>query len=76
MPPSMLFFKADIADFTPWRLIRMKRQLLLSLGCILLLCGWLGAFLLNSIPQSNRLFILGPTLLLGIGMENVPMEGC
>ena len=47
---------------------QMKRQLLLALGCLMLLGGWLGAFLLNSVPQSSTLYILGPTLLLGIGM--------
>ena len=46
----------------------MKRQLLLASGCIMLLAGWLSAFLLNSVPQSSSLYILGPTLLLGVGM--------
>ncbi|MDA3903618.1 MAG: PQQ-dependent sugar dehydrogenase [Desulfuromusa sp.] len=46
----------------------MKRQLLLALGCIMLLAGWLSAFLLNSVPQNSSLYILGPTLLLGVGM--------
>jgi glucose/arabinose dehydrogenase len=46
----------------------MKKQLLLALGTLLLLTGWLSAFLLNSVPQQKTFFILGPTLLLGIGM--------
>lgn len=46
----------------------MKRQLLLALGCIMLLAGWLSAFLLKSAPQDSSLYILGPTLLLGVGM--------
>lgn len=46
----------------------MKKQLLLALGTLLLLAGWLSAFLLNSVPQQKTFFILGPTLLLGIGM--------
>lgn len=46
----------------------MRKQLLLALGVLLLLAGWLSAFLLNSIPQNRSLYILGPTLLLGVGM--------
>ncbi len=46
----------------------MKKKLLLTLGCILLLSGWFSAFLLNSLPQYSNLYILGPTLLLGFGM--------
>lgn len=46
----------------------MKKQLLLTLGVLLLLTGWLSAFLLTSVPQQKSLFILGPTLLLGGGM--------
>ncbi|WP_321391485.1 PQQ-dependent sugar dehydrogenase [uncultured Desulfuromusa sp.] len=46
----------------------MKRQLLLATGCSMLLAGWLSAFLLNSDPQKSTLYIIGPTLLLGIGM--------
>ena len=46
----------------------MKKQLLLVLGVLLLLAGWLCAFLLNSMPQNRTLYILGPTLLLGVGM--------
>ncbi|MEE4254081.1 MAG: PQQ-dependent sugar dehydrogenase [Desulfuromusa sp.] len=46
----------------------MKRQLLLAIGSSMLLAGWLSAFLLNTIPQSSTLYIIGPTLLLGVGM--------
>ncbi|MCW8858633.1 MAG: PQQ-dependent sugar dehydrogenase [Deltaproteobacteria bacterium] len=46
----------------------MKRQLLLALGVLLLLAGWLSAFLLNSSSQESTIYILGPTLLLGVGM--------
>ncbi len=46
----------------------IKKQLLLALGCIMLLAGWLSAFLLGSTPQTRPLYILGPTLLLGFGM--------
>ena len=46
----------------------MKRQLLLVIGCSMLLAGWLTAFLLNTVPQSSTLYIIGPTLLLGVGM--------
>lgn len=46
----------------------MKKKFLLLLGTTLLLGGWLSAFLLNSIPQQNSLYIIGPTLLLGCGM--------
>lgn len=46
----------------------MKRQLLLIAGMILLLSGWFSAFLLNNVPQYRTLYIIVPTLLLGIGM--------
>ena len=46
----------------------MKKKLLLASGCFLLLAGWFSAFLLNSIPPDGNLYILGPTLLLGVGM--------
>lgn len=46
----------------------MKKKLLLALGCFLLLSGWFIAFLLNSMPQYSNLYILAPTLLLGVGM--------
>ena len=46
----------------------MKRQLLLAIGCSMLLAGWLSAFLLNTVPQNSSLYIIGPTLLLGVGM--------
>ncbi len=46
----------------------MQKKLLLASGCVLLLAGWFSAFLLNSIPQNGNLYILGPTLLLGVGM--------
>ncbi len=46
----------------------MKRQLFLALGCLLLLGGWISAFLLNSVPEYYNYLILGPTLLLGTGM--------
>jgi len=46
----------------------MKRQLLLAIGFSMLLAGWLTAFLLNSVPQTNSFYIIGPTLLLGVGM--------
>lgn len=46
----------------------MKNKSLLLIGCIMLLAGWLSAFALNTIPQHNSLYILGPTLLLGVGL--------
>ncbi len=46
----------------------MKKKPLLLLGCLLLLSGWFSAFVLNSLPQHNSLYILGPTLLLSGGM--------
>ena len=46
----------------------MKRQLLLALGCLLLLAGWMSAFLSQSIPQKTDLYYLLPALLLGVGM--------
>lgn len=46
----------------------MKRQLLLLTGSALLLAGWFSVFLLNTVPQQRTLLIIGPTLLLGIGM--------
>ncbi len=46
----------------------MKKKLLLALGCTLLLLGWFSAFLLSSMTPDSRLYILGPTLLLGVGM--------
>jgi len=42
----------------------MKRQLLLTLSCLLLLAGWMSAFLLKSIPQGSDLYFFLPTLLL------------
>ena len=46
----------------------MKKKFLLAAGCVLLLAGWFSAFLLNSVPQDGNLYILGPTLLLGVGL--------
>lgn len=46
----------------------MKKKPLLLLGCLLLLTGWSSAFVLNTLPQHNSLYILGPTLLLSGGM--------
>ena len=46
----------------------MKRQLLLALGVLLLLAGWMSAFLLHSIPQNSDLYYFVPTLLLGCGI--------
>ena len=46
----------------------MKKKTLLIVGCLLLVAGWLSAFVLNSIPQHSTLYIIGPTLLLGSGM--------
>ena len=46
----------------------MKRKLLLASGCFLLLAGWFSAFFLNSLPQGSTLYILGPTLSLGVGL--------
>lgn len=40
----------------------------LIVGILLLTAGWLGAFLLKSLPQQSTLYILGPTLLLGAGL--------
>ncbi|WP_303722698.1 sorbosone dehydrogenase family protein [Malonomonas rubra] len=46
----------------------MKRQLLLALGCILLIAGWMSAFLMRAFPQQSDFFFLVPALLLGIGV--------
>ncbi len=46
----------------------MKRQLLLAVGCMMLVAGWLSAFLYRSIPQSHDIYYLVPTLLLAVGM--------
>lgn len=46
----------------------MKRQLRIVLGMVLLLAGWFCAFLLNSTPDNRTLYIIVPTLLLGVGM--------
>ncbi len=46
----------------------MKRQLRIGLGVVLLLSGWISAFLLNSMPPDNNFYIIGPTLLLGGGL--------
>ena len=46
----------------------MKRQLLLAGGCLLLLAGWMSAFLSRSVPQSHDIYYLIPTLFLAIGL--------
>ncbi len=46
----------------------MKRRVTIGLACLLLLAGWLGSFLLNSMATGYGLFILGPTLLLATGL--------
>ncbi len=46
----------------------MQRQLLLATGCLMLLIGWMSAFLFTSSPQFNDFYYLIPTLLLGCGM--------
>lgn len=46
----------------------MKRQLLLAGGCILLIAGWMSAFLIRTIPQPTDFYYLIPALLLGVGM--------
>ncbi len=46
----------------------LKRQLLLSLGCIFLLFGWLSGFLLRTLSGGHDYYYLIPTLLLCCGM--------
>lgn len=46
----------------------MRRQLLLILGALLLLAGWLSAFLSRAIPMQNDYYYLIPALLLGVGV--------
>ncbi|HEY5673239.1 MAG TPA: PQQ-dependent sugar dehydrogenase [Malonomonas sp.] len=46
----------------------MNRQMLLALGCLMLLAGWMSAFLYRSLPQSSDIYYLVPTLLLAVGM--------
>lgn len=46
----------------------MKRQLLLATSCIILLAGWMSAFLPRYIFHASEYAILLPTLLLGVGM--------
>lgn len=46
----------------------MKRQLMLAGGCILLIAGWMSAFLIRAVPQQSDLYYLVPALLLGVGL--------
>jgi glucose/arabinose dehydrogenase len=46
----------------------MKRQLMLAGGCLLLIGGWMSAFMIRAIPQQSDLFYLVPALALGCGM--------
>ena len=46
----------------------MRKRLLLATGGCLLLFGWFSAFLLSSFPQQTTMYILAPTLLLGVGL--------
>lgn len=46
----------------------MKRQLLMTTGFILLIAGWLSAFLIQSLPQQSDYFYLVPAVLLGTGL--------
>lgn len=46
----------------------LKRQLILSLGCLFLLFGWLSAFLIRTVPQGHDYYYLVPTMLLCCGM--------
>ncbi len=44
------------------------RQLRLVLGCLILLLGWTGAFLIGQLPPGTPILWLFPTLLLGGGL--------
>lgn len=46
----------------------MKRQLLLVMGCLLLIAGWLSAFLSRAVPQQSDYYYFIPALLLGVGV--------
>jgi len=46
----------------------MKRQIALAGGCLLLLAGWLSAFLSQAIPLQTDFYYLIPALLLGFGI--------
>ena len=46
----------------------MKRQLLLAGGCLLLIAGWMSAFMSQAIPLQSDIYYLVPALLLGIGV--------
>lgn len=46
----------------------MNKKTLLILGFLLQTAGWFSAFALNSLPHKSNLYILGPTLLLGVGI--------
>ncbi len=46
----------------------MRRQLILSLGVVFLLLGWLSGFLIRTLPQVHDYYYLVPTLLLCCGM--------
>lgn len=46
----------------------MKRQMVLACGCLLLLLGWMSAFLVNAIPRQNDFYYLVPALALGVGL--------
>jgi len=54
----------------------MKKRLLLISATIMLLCGWFSAFMLNGVVQQNSWNIIGPTLLLGIGMGIIRKNSC
>jgi len=46
----------------------MKRQLLLAGGCLLLIAGWMSAFMSRAIPLQSEYYYLVPALLLGVGI--------
>ena len=54
----------------------MKQRLLLVTATLMVLLGWFSAFMLNSVPHQSTLYIIGPTLLLGVGMGILRKNSC
>ena len=46
----------------------MKRRINIGIGCLCLFVGWFGSFILNSLASGYELYVLGPTLVIAIGL--------
>ncbi len=53
----------------------MKQRIHIGIGCAFLFAGWLGSFLLNSLASGYKFYVLGPTLLIAIGLGLVWKRG-